>query len=378
MKRKNNEGSVFYNAYRNRWNAQYKITENGKIKLKTKSFKTKEDAEDYIDIIMYERNANEYIKNHGVNLISFMKSRALVKLNSNTISKSQYIRICDSIKHIEDSELTKIPIKRMKDNDIQMYLNSLIEKYSNSSISKIYSQLTQTFEYLYNSGLIKHNPMLGVIKPRSMKKTEKRRAMTLDEERIFLNYLKKTNISECKYKNAFLIQLFSGLRIGEVLALTVEDIDFENNIIKVEKSLTVNENGKIICGNRTKTNAGFRNVPINSKIVKDLKEQIKYVKARKQVILFPNSNNNYTDPRKVNDYLTRILKSFDISGISTHSLRYTFATRCAESGIKDVVLKNLMGHYDIEVTKNVYIDIQKNFEQDEIKKVEKYMKKYGI
>ena len=62
MKRKNNEGSVFYNAYRNRWNAQYKITENGKIKLKTKSFKTKEDAEDYIDIIMYERNANEYIK----------------------------------------------------------------------------------------------------------------------------------------------------------------------------------------------------------------------------------------------------------------------------------------------------------------------------
>ena len=148
MKRKNNEGSVFYNAYRNRWNAQYKITENGKIKLKTKSFKTKEDAEDYIAIIMYERNANEYIKNHGVNLISFMKSRALVKLNSNIISKSQYIRICDSIKHIEDSELTKIPIKRMKDNDIQIYLNSLIEKYSNSSISKIYSQLTQTFEYL--------------------------------------------------------------------------------------------------------------------------------------------------------------------------------------------------------------------------------------
>lgn len=378
MKRKNNEGSVFYNAYRNRWNAQYKITENGKIKLKTKSFKTKEDAEDYIDIIMYERNANEYIKNHGVNLISFMKSRALVKLNSNTISKSQYIRICDSIKHIEDSELTKIPIKRMKDNDIQIYLNSLIKKYSNSSISKIYSQLTQTFEYLYNSGLIKRNPMLGVIKPRSMKKIEKRRAMTLDEERIFLNYLKKVNISECKYKNAFLIQLFSGLRIGEVLALTVEDIDFENNIIKVEKSLTVNENGKIICGNRTKTNAGFRKVPINSKIVKDLKEQIKYVKTRKQTILFPNSNNNYTDPRKVNDYLTRILKSLDISGISTHSLRYTFATRCAESGIKDVVLKNLMGHYDIEVTKNVYIDIQKNFEQDEIKKVEKYMKKYGI
>lgn len=112
MKRKNNEGSIFYNSSRNRWNAQYKIKEDGKIKIKTKSFKNKENAEDFIDIIMYERNANEYIKNHGVNLVSFMKSRALVKLNSNTISKSQYTRICESIKHIENSELSKIPIKK--------------------------------------------------------------------------------------------------------------------------------------------------------------------------------------------------------------------------------------------------------------------------
>ncbi len=79
MKRKNNEGSIFYNSSRNRWNAQYKIKEDGKIKIKTKSFKNKANAEDFIDIIMYERNANEYIKNHGVNLVSFMKSRALVK-----------------------------------------------------------------------------------------------------------------------------------------------------------------------------------------------------------------------------------------------------------------------------------------------------------
>ena len=140
MKRKNNEGSIFYNSSRNRWNAQYKIKEDGKIKIKTKSFKNKENAEDFIDIIMCERNANEYIKNHGVNLVSFMKSRALIKLNSNTISKSQYTRICESIKHIENSELSKIPIKKIKDTYIQIYLNSLIAKYSDSSISKIYGR----------------------------------------------------------------------------------------------------------------------------------------------------------------------------------------------------------------------------------------------
>lgn len=140
MKRKNNEGSVFYNSSRNKWNAQYKIEENGKIKIKTKSFKNKEDAEDFIDVIMYERNSNDYIKKHGVNLISFMKSRALAKLNSNTISKSQYIRICESIKRIKNSELSKIQIKNMKNAHIQAFLNSLIADYSDSSIKKIYGR----------------------------------------------------------------------------------------------------------------------------------------------------------------------------------------------------------------------------------------------
>lgn len=378
MKRRNNEGSVFYNSSRNRWNAQYKVKEDGKIRIKTKSFKNKEDAEDFIDIVMYEKDANKYIKSHGINLISFMKSRALTKVNSNTISKSQYTRICESIKIIENSELSKIPVKKMKDTDIQIYLNSLIKEYSDSSISKIYGQLNQTFEYLYNLGFIKYNPMFGVIKPKSMKKSEKRRAMTLEEEKKFINYLNQVNISECKYKNVFLIQLFMGLRIGEVLALTIDDIDLKNNIIKVRKSLTVDEKGKIICGEKTKTNAGFRDIPINSKIVKDLKEQIKFAKNNKQNLLFPNINNGYIDPRRVNSKLVSILKNLDISGISTHSLRYTFATRCAECGIKDVVLKDIMGHYDIEITKNIYIDIQENYEQEEVKKVEKYLKKVGI
>ena len=84
------------------------------------------------------------------------------------------------------------------------------------------------------------------------------------------------------------------------------------------------------------------------------------------------------DARRVNTNLVNILKKIEIDGISTHSLRYTFATRCAESGMSDIALKEIMGHYDIEVTKNVYIDIQEKFEQEEINKVEKYLRKQGI
>ena len=378
MKRRNNEGSVFYNKARNKWNAQYKINENGIIKVKTKSFKTKIDAEDFIDIIMYERDANKYLKSHKINLTAFMKSRALAKLNSNTIREAQYSRICNTISHIERSEISKMPVKKITDTDIQNYLNTLINDYSNSTITKIYGEFNQVFEYLYNSGLVKVNPMLGVIKPKSVKESTQRRAMTLDEEKTFVDYLKSVTIDECKYKNIFLIQLFAGLRIVEVVALNIDDIDFQNNIIRVNKTLTVDRKGKIICGNKTKTDAGFRNVPIHPKIVKDLKEQIKYVKGNRLNLLFPNSNNGYIDARRVNVKLKEILDELGITGISTHSLRYTFATRCAESGLSDIVLKEIMGHYDIEVTKNVYIDVQRELENEEIKKFEKYIRKMGI
>ena len=63
MRRSNNEGSVFYNKARNRWNAQYKIKEDRKTKVKIKSFKCKKDAEDFIDIIMYERNTTFLLNN---------------------------------------------------------------------------------------------------------------------------------------------------------------------------------------------------------------------------------------------------------------------------------------------------------------------------
>lgn len=69
-------------------------------------------------------------------------------------------------------------------------------------------------------------------------------------------------IEEEKFKNVFLIQMYEGLRIGEVLALQNKDIDLEKNVIHISKTLTRDKNGKVIMGNNTKTFAGVRDVPI--------------------------------------------------------------------------------------------------------------------
>ena len=80
-----------------------------------------------------------------------MKSRALVKLNSNNIREAQYNRICNTIRHIERSNISKMSVKKIKDTDIQIFFNSLINDYSDSTISKIYGEFKQAFNYLYHS-----------------------------------------------------------------------------------------------------------------------------------------------------------------------------------------------------------------------------------
>lgn len=71
--------------------------------------------------------------------------------------------------------------------------------------------------------------------------------------------------------------------------------------------------------------------------------------------------------------MRRILKrEFNITDISTHSLRHTFGTRCIESGMAPVVVQKLMGHTDIGVTLNTYTSIFDKFKEVEIDKVNKY------
>lgn len=93
----------------------------------------------------------------------------------------------------------------------------------------------------------------------------------------------------------------------------------------------------------------------------------------KEQLLFKLINQKYTRRTNVNSELQRILKSqFGITGISTHSLRHSYGTRCVESGMAPVVVQRLMGHTDITVTLNTYTSVFDKFKEAELDKVNKY------
>lgn len=371
-KKGQSQGSIYFDKRRNKFTAQYyemDYSQNKSVK-KQKSFETEREARLYLDSIMYQKSNPIYIKNNGIPLNELMRANAQRKYNANLISDNQYGRILKTIELIESSAISHKKIDELDSDEIQGYLNSL-KHYSNSYIKKIFEQYNQAFKYATDRGYIYINPMHQVIKPKSNKKDKVVRALTIEEQQDFVEVL--LEIIDEVYRNIYFIEMFMGLRIGEVLALDLDDIDLEKNLIHVNKTLTTDKDGKIILGSFTKTYAGTRDVPIPIFLRPFIIEQMKIAENNENKMLFLSINGKYIDSRNVNRKLKKILKEkLNICDISTHSLRHTYATRCIESGMSPVVLQRLIGHNDVSTTLNTYTSVFNKYKQSEIEKVNSY------
>lgn len=371
------QGYVFFNKQRKKWNAQYMEydVKTGISKPKTKSFKTEEEAKKYLKTIMYQKENPLFIEHHGIPICEVMKANLKLKLDTNQITPTQFARVSRTIEKLEKTPIGMKNIDEITSNEIQEYINS-VKNLSNSSINKIYQQFNQTFKIAINKGYLMQNPMINVIKPRSLKEDKVVRALTVDEQQAFTNYLLGKNLSECKYRNVFLIQMYMGLRVGEALALTTHDIDLKNRRMNIHRTLTTDENNAVIMKNSTKTDAGKRILPIPDFLYPYIIEQMQVAEAQEnndEKLLFKPDKMKYPRRTSVNSILQRILKTeFNINDISTHSLRHSYGTRCIESGMAPVVVQRLMGHTDIGITLNTYTSVFDKFKESEIDKVNRY------
>ncbi len=199
----------------------------------------------------------------------------------------------------------------------------------------------------------------------------------IEEQARLLDVLNNNDIN---YSEIMLVSMFTGMRGGEICALNIEDIDFQNNCIIVSKTTSRGGDNSVIV-NETKTEAGMRKVLINNDLAAFLKECIG---ERTGSTLFVSSNNKLVTTQQVNYYFWNTLKQYDIQDkslqgkLTFHSLRHTFATRCIESGVPPKVLQKILGHKDISVTMNVYCDVFEKFETAHLNAVDKYMKLNNI
>ncbi len=392
--RGNGEGTIYYSSSRKQWVAQFTYIENGTKKRKSIYKDTRKKVADKLVEEQNKVKNGFFVNKSEVTLHDIISSLITEKLSSNKIKEATYLRSCETLRIIDTTNISFKSIQKIEPYEINNSLLSLTN-YSDSVISKVFGMIKQGFNKALLNNIITNSPfnITGlIIKPKSNKDTKEIESLTIEEQQLLINELDRT---KNKYKNVITIAMYTGMRIGEILALNKNDIDLQNNTINISKTLTKDKNDKVILGNSTKTYAGKRTIPIPPNIKSILENICK--RNKNQLFYF---NNNFISSSTINSNFKRICKDAGIriiniekkkktkkgnefvnlksSNVNTHMLRHTYATRCIESGISAVVLQRLLGHKDIETTLNTYTSVFNKFKEDELQKLDNYLKNIFI
>lgn len=175
------------------------------------------------------------------------------KLNMNEYQQQTYFRDIETLKMC--GMISDVPIQQIDYNMLKQFMLSKIN-YSQSTIDKIYNQLRQTFKEAVRRKIIKDNPMYELKKPKSKKAERKVRALSTEEQAKLVDIL--LTDESIKYVPQMLISMFTSMRMGEVNALTINDINTKFNFINVDKTITRKEHGRVFVNTSPKTARGNR------------------------------------------------------------------------------------------------------------------------
>ncbi len=375
-------GSIWQDKSTKKWKGQIQIgvLPSGRRKLKTVTGDSQKEVKWKLEAIKKDLLMDNIVDTSQLTIPDLAKMVNDNRKSLNQKDTSAYNRTAYSIHNIENGLIGQIPIQKVTDRQLSAYYSSLIEKYSDSSIKKIYTQINVAYKKAIKMNIVKANINEDIPRPKSKLKTRKVNALTIEQQKQVVDALITDNKEP--YKTMLLLSLFTGMRMGEVGALYLSDIDFENATISIERTLTRGDNDKYIIGENAKTEAGTRTIKVIPYVIDLLSDYVKnFYKKRKDKLIFTR-NDNLITVSQVNSYYKRLITRYKISDtaddFNQHQLRHTYATRSIESGMSAKVLQKKLGHTDIKVTMNTYADVFSQFEDTEDEKLTKYLQSINL
>lgn len=376
--RKKDYGSGSFRKRGSKYEYRVSYSDNNGI-TRSKSFSGRTQRECYkrAEEFFIELERQKLGADKGNTISAILRTKYQADFEMNFIAEQGYNRNLEFLKILEEFPVSHIPIYDVTVDDLERYMKSIIN-YSNSVIEKLHLQIKQAFKEGVRRGFITDNIMEihEIRRPKSNKPTKKVRGLTEEEQKLFTEALENYPIPKHgqNYKRQLLIELYTGMRMGEINALAPEDIDFNRSLIHVHKTVSTGLNNRSFISDTTKTDAGNRYVPINNLVKSILEESVGDMKSNPEGLIFYNHRRgSIINTSQVNSYFNRVAEKAGIDITGQHSLRHTFATRCIEAGITPVVLKTWLGHTDIHVTLDTYSDVFDRLNHKSISQFEGYM-----
>ncbi len=296
------------------------------------------------------------------------------EVKPNTLTNYNFV-----VNALKKELFSKKQIGKVKMSDAKLWLIKMkSDGRGYSSIQSIRGVVRPAFQMAVDDEILFRNPFNFEMKNVLISDSVRREAISKKDMRIFLQFLKDDNYYK-RYYEAVFILFHTGLRISEFCGLTLNDIDFENRTINVDKQLQRDLHGKRYITS-TKTKAGARLLPMTEEVYQCFLELLrKRTSPKVEKIIDGYANFLYYDlngepvvamhwEHRFKSAVTKYNKiyRYQLPKITPHVCRHTYCTNMALSGLSAKTLQYLMGHSDIGVTLNVYTHIKFDDAQKEV------------
>lgn len=285
--------------------------------------------------------------------VRMLETRILPYLGSFTLEK---IKPTDLMK-LYDMLEQDTQIRRLAKNNGERTLKPLSKKTILEHHRLISSMLHKAVYWQ----LIPFNPADRVQPPRASR--AKRKFYDDEQCKVLLNNLNTLQENEFKYKVAIILDVFTGARLGELMGLEWNDIDFKNKEIAINKaSQYLPEKG--IYTKEPKTSSSYRNVSIPDSVVEMLEEYKLWYDNQKELCgefwydsdrLFVQNNGKPMHPDTVSKWFGKFIKRIGLPVINFHGIRHTNATLLISQNVDVAVVAARLGHAQISTTFNFYV-----------------------
>lgn len=335
-----------------------------KMSTTRRGFKSSQEAKIALARLKVDVKDNKYTPEKNY---TFTQIKDLwIRQYKHTVKESTYQRV----KFLFDKNISeKFSDKRISKYTVPYCQNTINEwKENYATYRALKSYVSKVFDFAIKMNVLTDNPMTYVSfsTGKNSLETKKEVYLEADELKKFLAYCE--NDSFPLTFPFFRLLAFTGIRKGEALALTWNDVDFKDRQLTINKTAALDEKNKVVATS-PKTPSSNRTISLDQRTVDILrqwrKDQRKYLLAYGQNAMQPNQlvfaskNNNYIALTRFNNVLTRICDNHDFPRLKIHGFRHTHCSLLFEAGLSVKEVQDRLGHSDVQTTLNIYTHVTK-------------------